>query len=356
MARVLLIGSGRERASGVRSLLRQEGHHVTWLRSVAEWRRQEREQRPDVVVAAVESPDVLFSAAGRSAHDFLPPLLLVQQESDFPRDVHLEERLVDRLASPFMESDLLSRVDALARVRRVVMRGVACTDRSPAAPRPRGPARGVWSWLRGESGRAERSSAAYLEVAARLAEWSDRRDAFKPGHAERVSSFCAMIAESLRFADDETAELLRAAMLHDIGKVALPIEVLRQRDPLDEEQMRMIRTHPARGAALLRSLDADDGAARIVLYHHERPDGSGYYGKPREVVSRAACALAVAEAYDAMTSSLLREPLTSEYALGLLQARKNAVWDGDCVEALADQLKPRAACIPIASAPLTPAG
>ena len=62
----------------------------------------------------------------------------------------------------------------------------------------------------------------YLEVAARVADWADRRDAFEPGHAERVTSFCAMMAETLRLDDHGTASLLRAAMLHDIGKVALP--------------------------------------------------------------------------------------------------------------------------------------
>ena len=57
--------------------------------------------------------------------------------------------------------------------------------------------------------------------------------------------------------------------------------------------------------------------------------------------------LAVAEAYDAMTSSLLREPLTPEYALERLQSRKGAAYEQDCVEALTDQLKPRAVCIPL---------
>lgn len=347
MARILLIGSGRERAAGLRTLLRHDGHHVTWLRSVGDWREQERDQRPDVVVAAVDSPDGMFAASGPSLHGFPAPLLLVQQEADFPRDVFLEERLVDRLASPFMEADLLSRVDALARVRKIVTRSSPAAATADPGKRPSGLGQSLLSWLRGAPAVEDRPSAPYLEVAARLAEWSDRRDAFKPGHAERVSSFCAMIAETLEFDDDETCELLRASMLHDIGKVALPIEVLRQREPLDEQQMQLIRTHPARGAALLRSLDPDERVAKIVLYHHERPDGTGYYGKPREVIPKSSCALAVAEAFDAMTNSLLREPLTPEYALDLLESRKDTVYDGDSVDALADHLRPRAACIPL---------
>lgn len=349
MARVLLVGEGRERAAGLRGLLRQEGHHVTWLRSYADWREQERAQRPDLVVAAVESPDELFAAAGRPPLGFPPPLLLVQRESDFPRDFHVEERLVDRLASPFMDDDLLGRVDALVRVRRIVMRSAPADRASQSDRRARRAGRGMFAWLRGSLPEEDKSETPYLEVAARLAEWSDRRDAFKPGHAERVTSLCAMIAESLGFDEERTAELLRASMLHDVGKVALPIEVLRQRDPLEEGQLRLIRTHPARGAALLRALDSDDRVARVVLYHHERPDGTGYYGKESEGVPRSARVLAVAETYDAMTSSLLREPLTAEYALGQLEAQKGTAFDEECVAALAEHLKPRAACIPLAA-------
>ena len=94
----------------------------------------------------------------------------------------------------------------------------------------------------------------YLAVANRVARWADRRDAYSPGHAERVTSFCAMIADGLDLGAGETAALLRAAMLHDIGKVALPVEVLHQKTPLLEEQVRWIRTHPKQGAALVRKL------------------------------------------------------------------------------------------------------
>jgi HD-GYP domain-containing protein (c-di-GMP phosphodiesterase class II) len=343
MARVLLLGPDRERAAGIRSLLRRDGHIVTWLRSVEGWREREREERPDVVVAPVGSPDEVVSRAPRvpATAGFPPPLLLVQQETDFPHEVHREDRLVDRLSSPFLGEELLSRVDALVRVRRIVLR-------QPPEER-RGAGGQVWSWLRSRLPADEKPRGPYLEVAARLAEWSDRRDAFQPGHAERVSRFGAMIAEGLDLDEDETACVLRAAMLHDVGKVALPIEVLRQRQPLDESQVRLIRTHPARGAALLRALDPDEDVARAVLYHHERPDGTGYYGRPAGGVPRAALALAVAETYDAMTSSLLREPLSPQAALERLTESRGIQHDADCVDALADQLRPRTTFIPVSS-------
>jgi len=349
MARVLLIGPERKRASGVRSLLRQEGHQVVWLRSVDRWRLHEREVQPDLVVAAVAAPEGILSRRPlRPLAGFPAPLLFVQQESDFMGDPHTEERLVDRLDSPFMGDELLGRVDALIRVRRVIRRQPV-TDRRHDGDESRsalgGLSRRLASWVNPGPREQAEPRGPYGEVAARVADWADRRDAFQPGHASRVSGFCAMIAEALRLDENETSELLRAAMLHDIGKVALPLEMLHQKGPLEETQMRLIRTHPAKGAALLRALDPDDHVARVVLCHHERPDGSGYYGKRSENVPRTAYVLSVAEEYDAMTSSQVRAPLSPERAQKVLEEGKGRRYDPCCVEALIDSLKPRSSRI-----------
>jgi HD-GYP domain-containing protein (c-di-GMP phosphodiesterase class II) len=349
MPRVLLLGPDRERAAGLRGLLASDGHQITWLRSLENWLALEREVRPDVVVAAVAQTDGVLAAADRPAVGFPAPLLFVQQEADFLREFDLEGRLVDRLASPFMGSELLARIDALVRVRRIVGHGTSPEAGSSNRGWP-GIRRRFSSWLRNRLPEQERPEEPYLEVAARVAEWADRRDAFEPGHAERVTSFCAMIAEGLGLEELETVELLHAAMLHDIGKVALPFEMLRQRRPLEEDQRRLIRTHPARGAALLRALDRDEGVARIVLYHHERPDGIGYYGKEAGAVPRTAHALAVAETYDAMTSSLLGQTVKPGDALDILLSKRGEAYDTDSVEALVDALRPRRKSIPVSPA------
>lgn len=357
MARILLLASDRDRARLVRGLLRKDGHRITHLRALDDWRTLEREMRPELVVAAVGSTEIVLSARGRPARGFPAPLLFVQHDADFCRDVHLEERLVDRITSPFMGQDLLGRVDALVRVRRVIhkdpsMRTAKNSRRRTADGRS-------WSTRLGDLlsspiPRPEKPLAPYLEVAARVAEWADRRDAFEPGHAERVTSFCAMIADALRLGDHETGALLRAAMLHDIGKVAMPVEVLHQREPLGESQLRLIRTHPRRGAALLDVLDRDDDVARTILYHHERPDGTGYYGVEWTKVPRAAKILAVSEVFDALTSSKVRQPLSSQNALERLEDSKGRSLDSDCVEALVDKLKPPPRTIPLAPRPRFP--
>jgi HD-GYP domain-containing protein (c-di-GMP phosphodiesterase class II) len=86
-----------------------------------------------------------------------------------------------------------------------------------------------------------------------------------------------------------------------------------------------------------------------VLYHHERPDGLGYYGIDGENVPRTARILAVAEVYDAMTSSRVRAPLESVRALEQLEESKGASFDADAVEALVDKMKPQRRTIPLAT-------
>jgi len=358
MANILLVGPKRDRVSGVRSLLRQDGHHVSCLRREDQWRDAEQEIRPDLVVAAVEDTDGVLDVRGRRASGFPPPLLFVQNETDFCHDPYLPTRLVDRITSPFLSEELLARVDALIRVRNVVLR-----DRTlPADTRDEDPAAGrAKPWERiGKRMTALLGSRVpsytkplgpYLEVAARLADWADRRDAFEPGHAERVTGICAMIAEGLHLGAEETSSLLRAAMLHDIGKIALPVEVLHQKTPLEDSQMRLIRTHPRRGAALLTALDRDDEVASTILYHHERPDGEGYYGLNSDSTPVAAKVLALAEVYDAMTSCRLRRPLASGRALDQLTERKGQTVDSDSVEALVDRLRTTPKTIPLAPMP-----
>ena len=341
MANILLLGPERERAAGIRSLLKRDSHRVIWHRSVDDWRVQEQDIQPDLVVAALESADELAGQPQRQARGFRTPVLLVREDGALRREPCLPDRLVDHISSPFMSDELLARVDALVRVHRVIhgepaAKGGSHRERSigsigrrlgellgariPSSPKPLGP---------------------YLEVAARVADWADSRDAFEPGHAERVSSMCAVMADEMGMDPYDTSTLLRAAMLHDIGKVALPVEMLHQQSPLEEAQLRLIRTHPRRGAALVRVLDDDDDVAQAILLHHERPDGAGYYGCDGGSVPLAARILAVAEVYDAMTTSKLKSRISREEALSRLQDARGERFDAECVDALVRKLRPR---------------
>jgi len=346
VANVLLVGDDKDRTGGVKSLLALDGHRVVSSRDLSRWRDDERASSSEIVVAAVAVPAAVLSLPLGGARGLQPPILFVHRESDENREPHIDERLVDWITSPFAAEEFLGRVDALVRVRRVVMhkkQGLPGVDPEDA---PRGRFRAALrSLLQARLPRQAKPATPYLEVAARVADWSDRRDGFEPGHAERVTNFAAMIADELGLGDGEAAALLRAAMLHDIGKVALPIEVLRQKKPLEESQMRLLRTHAERGAEILRALDPDDAVADTILQHHENIDGSGYHGRSGDEIPRSARILAVAEGFDAMTTSLVRKRLTIDSALGLMRERRGCQWDADCVDALVGLVQPKARAI-----------
>jgi HD-GYP domain-containing protein (c-di-GMP phosphodiesterase class II) len=105
--------------------------------------------------------------------------------------------------------------------------------------------------------------------------------------------------------------------------------------------MRLLRTHADRGAAILRALDRDDSAAETILHHHEHVDGSGYHGRKGAAIPLSSRILAVAEGFDAMTTSLVRNRLSPDAAIGRMRELSGTQWDETCVDALVGALRPQ---------------
>ncbi len=341
MITVLLLAEEKARLREIGPLLRGSECRLVRVRSLERWAEHELRYQPDVVVVAVADPRGALEHVRRRAPGFPPPVLFVQHEADPEVGPAPEDRFVDALRSPFLGEELVGRVGALARVRRLVLR-------QPLPVRHR---RGL-RW-KSSAGLEPSQTAQRAWVAAALARWADGRDGFEPGHAERVAGLAADVALELGFPEANVERLVRAARLHDVGKAALPAALLRQRGPLGEEQMRLLRTHPARGASLLRALGAEAELAQAVEEHHEALDGSGYYGKPRQALGPLARVLAVAEAFDAMTSSRVRPRCAVGEALERIVDQAGRRFDREVVEALHRRARPRARSVPLgrASAP-----
>jgi putative nucleotidyltransferase with HDIG domain len=129
------------------------------------------------------------------------------------------------------------------------------------------------------------------------------RDPYTRGHSTRVTAIAEAIARRLGW-DEERLELLQlGGPLHDVGKLGVSEEVLAKPGRLDEAELAQIREHPKLGARILLRVAALRGALPYVLYHHERWDGGGYpTGRVGERIPLEARVLAVADAFDAMTS------------------------------------------------------
>ena len=148
------------------------------------------------------------------------------------------------------------------------------------------------------------AEATYLGAVTALAAALDARDPYTAGHSERVSRFAVAMGEELKIGPDELETLRLGALLHDIGKIGVPDEILRKPGVLTPAEFEIIRTHPSAGARILRSIPFLAPHIPIVELHHERPDGRGYpYGLQGDAIPLAARIVHVADAFDAMTSA-----------------------------------------------------
>lgn len=176
----------------------------------------------------------------------------------------------------------------------------------------------------------------YHNVVKSLAAAIDARDPYTHGHSHRVAANCALMAEALGLGKAEREIIEVAAYLHDVGKIGVRDEVLLKRGRLSEQEMRLIREHPAVGARILEPVGFDREVIAIVLSHHERLDGAGYpNGLVGEAIPFGGRILCVADSFDAMISSRpYRTGLPVETAIAELRAHSGTQFDPDMVETL----------------------
>jgi diguanylate cyclase (GGDEF)-like protein len=182
--------------------------------------------------------------------------------------------------------------------------------------------------------------AAQYRAAESLAKAVDERDAYTGSHSQRVGDYSARIARRLG-ADGPAVELTRlAGSLHDLGKLAIPEEVLRKPDALDESERLMLERHPQIGFRMLESLGVQP-VAEWVLHHHERWDGAGYPNRlVGDQIPLGARIIFVADAYDAMTSDRdYRQAMPQQDALAELERCSGTQFDPAVVKALAEELR-----------------
>jgi diguanylate cyclase (GGDEF)-like protein/PAS domain S-box-containing protein len=154
-------------------------------------------------------------------------------------------------------------------------------------------------------------------------------------HLSEVTQLCGATAEKLEVPDDQLAALLQAASLHDVGKAAIPDEILDKPAPLSEQEWEFMRRHPVMGERILAAAPALTQAAPLVRHSHERFDGRGYPdGLAGEQIPLGARIIAVCDAFDAMTSERpYRRAMSFEVATDELRRCAGSQFDPRVVEA-----------------------
>jgi putative nucleotidyltransferase with HDIG domain len=173
----------------------------------------------------------------------------------------------------------------------------------------------------------------------------DRRDGYTARHSQEVVATACEIGATLGVSQAALAELEVAALLHDIGKVGVPDEILNKPGPLTPEERAVMTLHPIWGAELLTRVPGLEAVATIVRYHHERWDGMGYpHGLSGERIPLASRIIAVCDAHNAMTSDRpYRNAIGRERALSELREGAGGQFDPTVVEQFQDVLRSTAA-------------
>ncbi|MEK6275779.1 MAG: HD-GYP domain-containing protein [Actinomycetota bacterium] len=173
---------------------------------------------------------------------------------------------------------------------------------------------------------------------AQLSAAIEARDPYARGHASRVTVFAQAMARRIELDKERLSVLRLGALLHDVGKLAVPPAVLLKHGPLTEVELVQVRRHPAAGVRMLRSLGAPREILPSVLHHHERWDGAGYpRGRAGERIPLEARILAVADSFDAMTSTRpYRAPRQAPDALDELRRCAGSQFDPDLVGVFAE--------------------
>ena len=141
------------------------------------------------------------------------------------------------------------------------------------------------------------------EIIESFATVIDMKDSYTQGHSKRVAKYTAMLATELGYDEETVEQYYNIALMHDIGKIGIPDQVLNKPGKLTDEEYSVIKSHTERGYDVLKNISLMPDIVVGAEAHHERPDGKGYpHGLKNDEIPRVAQIIAVADTFDAMYS------------------------------------------------------
>lgn len=174
----------------------------------------------------------------------------------------------------------------------------------------------------------------YLKTVLALGEAVDAKDRYTSGHSKRVAEYSKMLAARMGKSEIEQEIIYRAGLLHDVGKIKIPVAIINKPGKLTDEEFDLIKIHPITGYHILKDISEYGDMALAAKYHHERYDGKGYpNGLKGESIPEVARILCVADSYDAMTSNRsYRKALPQDVVRSEIEKGKGTQFDPNVVE------------------------
>jgi putative two-component system response regulator len=297
-AKVLVVDDYVPNASGMRDLLVAAGYSVRVAHNAADALSLVSEEAPDIVLVDVVMPgmsgvDLCRELKARATTRLMPVVLVTASQERGHRLAGLEAGADDFLGKPIDVQELRTRVRSLLRVKQL-------TDELE-------------------------STEAIMTMLGHIVE---ARDPYTEGHCQRLSEYATALGTALDLHAADLDTLRRGAVLHDVGKIALPDTVLLKPGRLDPDEVLLMREHPVVGDNLCRTIKSLDRVRPIVRSHHEREDGRGYPdGLTADEIPLLAQIVAVVDVFDALTTTRpYRKALTAKAAYDILVTEAASGW------------------------------
>ncbi|MGN0166446.1 MAG: HD domain-containing phosphohydrolase [Acetatifactor sp.] len=289
-----------------------------------------QEQIPDLILLDVHMPEmdghsVLRCIKANPDYADIPVIFLTSDEDEHTEVQGLDEGAIDFLRKPFRKAvarQRIRRILELSYLQKNLKREVE--KQTDVAERRRQ--------------RVERMA---LQMVRALANTIDAKDSYTNGHSTRVARYSVMLAERMGYSGERLEQLEYAALLHDIGKIGIPNEIINKPSKLTDEEYEIIKTHPAIGGNILREISEIPDIAIGARWHHERYDGKGYPDRLKgNEIPEIARIIGVADAYDAMTSKRsYRDVLSQEVVAGEIEKGKGSQFDPQIAEIMIELIR-----------------
>ena len=282
-----------------------------------------RAKNPDLVLCDVMMPGMdghAFSRAvkGDDTLKHIPIILVTARTGAEMLAEGMKAGADDYISKPFDSTELKARIRSQLRMRQMESE-LALMNKN----------------LRMRtSDLVEQQRSLFLSTVKSLASAIDAKDEYTRHHSTRVTDFSMKIAAKMGFSEKEIGDLELAALLHDVGKIAVPESILNKPGKLTKEEFEVIKEHPVRGEAILSPVIELKEISRVVRAHHERYDGTGYPDrlKGREIPLGARI-MTIADTYDSITSERpYRKAASHRYAVKEIIACSGTQFDPEVVE------------------------
>jgi putative two-component system response regulator len=281
--------------------------------------------RPDLILLDLHMPamsglEVIDQLNAIAEATYLPILMMTGDLTPEARQEALARGAKDFITKPFHAEEVVLRIRTLLETRFLYFQVQSQNMLLEAKVRDR----------------TRALEAAQQEIMTRLALAAEYRDDNTGQHTERVGQMSALLARELGLPDAQVSLIRRAAPLHDVGKIGIPDAILLKLGKLTVEEFELVKTHTTIGQRILSggSFALLRLAEEIALCHHERWDGEGYAGTPRDQIPLAGRIVAVADVFDALTQKRPYKPAWPvAEAIAEIERQRGHQFDPEIVDA-----------------------